>query len=160
MATLHFLVNFCFCYFAWFNFQTFMVFHCTSWSHLPSTNHDSFSSYGRTMPITTILMEKLSQSAWSFLGLVVSRATDTVLTFSRASARIYQRSGGLPLLSHSLVHLILSVPAINTLHLLFISGIPFWLVNWRRLENVSDFDYEKIPQCQNSEGGKRPMQES
>ena len=66
------------------------------------------------MPILTVSMEWLSKSAWSFLGHVVSRATDTVLTFSGASARIYQRSGGLPPLSHSLVHLILRVPAINT----------------------------------------------
>ena len=58
----------------------------------------------------------ITQLAWSCLGHVVRRATDTVSTFSGASARIYQRSGGLPPLSHSLVHQILRVPAINTSH--------------------------------------------
>ena len=66
------------------------------------------------MPNTTISTGGLSQIAWSFLNHVVRRATDTVLTFSGASARIYQRLGGLPPLSHSLVHQILRVPAIST----------------------------------------------
>ena len=95
------------------------------------------------MPIMTISMEWLSQSAWSFLGLVVSRATDTVLTFSGASARIYQRSGGLPPLSHSLVHLILRVPAINTSHTFSTREFHVGLANWRRLELRQRFVFMK-----------------
>jgi hypothetical protein len=87
------------------------------------------------MPITTISMEWLLQVAWSLLGHVVRRATDTVLTVSGASARIYQRSGGLPPLSHSLVHQILRVPAISTSQFTYISARDFRSspANWRRL---------------------------
>jgi hypothetical protein len=87
------------------------------------------------MPITTISMEWLLQVAWSLLGHVVRCATDTVLTVSGASARIYQRSGGLPPLSHSLVHQILRVPAISTSQFTYISARDFRSspANWRRL---------------------------
>ena len=77
----------------------------------------------------------ITQLAWSCLGHVVRRGTDTVSTFRGASARIYQRSGGLPPLSHSLVHQILRVPAINTSHTFHLGNSIQVRENW---DYVSD----------------------
>ena len=62
----------------------------------------SSNSQGGIKSLKTSLKEQLPFLAWPFMGLVVSEMTDIVVTFAEVKEKYYQRSGGLPSVSHSL----------------------------------------------------------